>query len=143
LGAVPSSCDYVAVHDGARPFAPASLIARVISAAARVGAAIAAVRVKDTVKRAAKAETVEGTVPREDLWAAQTPQVFARATLLEAHRRAHAEGFQATDDAALIERMGGTPIALVEGSHDNLKITTPDDLELAQAIAQRVLATRR
>jgi len=143
LRAVPATCDYVLVQDGARPFIDSALTGRVISAAARVGAAIAAVPVKDTIKLATDKDTVEGTVPRERLWAAQTPQVFSYATLLEAHRLAQADGFEATDDAALVERYQSTPIALIESSYENLKITTPDDLEVAARIAERLLATRR
>ncbi len=143
LKAVPVTCEYVVVHDGARPFIDSALTARVIGAAVRSGGAIAAVPVKDTIKLATETATVANTVPRERLWAAQTPQAFAYATLLEAHRRAQADAFEATDDAVLVERFDRTPIALVESSYDNLKITTPEDLEIAARIAERVLAARR
>jgi 2-C-methyl-D-erythritol 4-phosphate cytidylyltransferase len=132
LAAVDADAELVAVHDAVRPLVEPAAIAACVAAARASGAALLATRVADTVKRAAE-EMVMETVPRADLWLAQTPQVF-RADLL---RRAHAEaarlGIVDTDDAALVERLG-VPVRVVPASHLNRKITTPDDLAWAEAI---------
>lgn len=123
----------IAVHDGARPCLTADLLRRVVEAARRSGAAVPALPVSDTVKRVRQAAGVllaVDTVDRSQLRAVQTPQVFAGRLLYEAHERARAEGFVATDDAALVERLGH-PVVLVEGDPHNLKVTTPADLEEA------------
>jgi len=121
--------DIVAVHDAARPFVAAGEIAAVLAAAGTSGAAIAATPVVDTIKRVSDARIVE-TVDRSDLWAAATPQAFRGAAL----RRALASGEDATDEAALCERQG-IPVAVVPVSRLSFKITTPEDLALAEAIA--------
>ena len=123
-------CDIVIVHDGARPFVGEALISKGIAAAMQSGAACAAVPVKDTTKLADCNDFVARTIPRQRLWAAQTPQVFKRALLAEAHRRALAD---ATDDASMVEAIG-YPVRLYMGSYYNIKITTPEDLTLAEAI---------
>lgn len=120
---------YVLVHDAARPFLPAAVALRVLEAARRDGAATAAQAVADTI---VDAETGE-TLPRERLRAVQTPQGFERQLLLEAHARAAREGVAATDDAALVRRLG-RPVRLVPGSPLLHKITTPEDLRLAAAL---------
>ncbi|WP_305044990.1 2-C-methyl-D-erythritol 4-phosphate cytidylyltransferase [Geoalkalibacter sp.] len=121
----------VLVHDGVRPFFPARLIPRVIELAAEAGGCVVGVPVKDTVK-----EVVDGrilaTPERVRLWLAQTPQAFPGLLLRAAHEQALAEGFRGTDDASLVERLGRAPVML-EGSYRNIKITTPEDLLLAQA----------
>lgn len=122
--------DLVVVHDAARPFLPAEVFRRVVDAARRSGAATAAVAVRDTVVEADTGETVD----RSRLQAVQTPQAFRRAVLVEAHRRARTDGVAATDDAGLV-RAYGHPVDLVEGSPWLLKITTPDDLAIAEALA--------
>jgi 2-C-methyl-D-erythritol 4-phosphate cytidylyltransferase len=123
-------CDIVVVHDGARPLVTAALIDAALDGALEAGAALCAVPVADTVKRANATGLVEATVARDALWLAQTPQAF-RAELL---RRAHAATeVDATDDAALVELLG-EPVRLVPGSRDNLKVTTPEDLALAEAL---------
>ena len=128
LAALPEDCTLVAVHDAARALVTGELIGRVVADAMQHGAAIAALPVADTLKQGSLA-AVERTVPRAGLWSAQTPQVFRRDWLTAAH----AGGIRgATDDAALIEALGH-PVRLVEGDALNLKITTPRDLELAEA----------
>jgi len=126
-----------AVHDAVRPFASPQLIRRVLHAAVTHGAALAAVRPKETVKIGTPDGTVHATPPRETLWLAQTPQAFRFTLLVEAFRKAMAEQFYGTDEASLVERLG-QEVRIVEGSYDNIKITTPDDLEVAKLIAKRV-----
>jgi 2-C-methyl-D-erythritol 4-phosphate cytidylyltransferase len=125
--------DLVIVHDAARPFASAQLFAACLDAAARAGGAIAATAVADTLKRVDD-HVITATIARAGLWQAQTPQAFRRALLAEAHARALKAGLVATDDADLVERVGGQ-IEIVEGSVRNFKITTLADLELAAALA--------
>jgi 2-C-methyl-D-erythritol 4-phosphate cytidylyltransferase len=131
LSALPVEVELVAIHDAARPLVRPSDVARVIAAAARSGAALLAVPVRDTLKRVREGRVVE-TPPREGLWAAQTPQVFRAALLREALAKAEADGFQGTDDAQLIERLG-CAVEIVEGDPSNLKITWPADLAWAEA----------
>jgi 2-C-methyl-D-erythritol 4-phosphate cytidylyltransferase/2-C-methyl-D-erythritol 2,4-cyclodiphosphate synthase len=124
---------WVAVHDGARPFVDEAMLERAMEAVRATGAAIAAIPVRDTIKRVGGERLIEDTLRREDLWAAQTPQVF-RADLLE---RAHREvADDVTDDATMIERIGSRIVAF-EGSPWNIKVTTPEDLVFAEAIANR------
>lgn len=130
LACVSEKADLVAVHDAARPFATAKMVRQLILAAHKVGAAIPAVRVKDTVKRVDKRGRVVGTVYRDGLWQVQTPQVFEAEVLKEAYRRA-GDLSKYTDDAQLVERLG-RQIVIVESNYDNIKITTPEDLALAR-----------
>jgi 2-C-methyl-D-erythritol 4-phosphate cytidylyltransferase len=125
-----ADCDLVLVHDGARPLVTADLIDSVLRAAAETGAALCAVPVSDTVKRANAAGLVESTLRREHLWLAQTPQAFRRDILLRAHEELEGDF---TDDAAMVEALG-LPVRIVMGSARNLKVTTPEDLELAAAM---------
>lgn len=134
LRALPDDVDLVVIHDGARPFVTAALIDRVLAAARRHGAAIAAVPAQDTVKRVTPDLFLDGTVDRRTLWLAQTPQAFQVGLLREAHARARAAGLDATDDAALVEALGH-PVRVVPGSRANFKITTREDLALARALA--------
>jgi 2-C-methyl-D-erythritol 4-phosphate cytidylyltransferase len=122
--------DYIAVHDAARPCIADEWITRVFDAAEKTGAAMLAVPVTGTLKRVGKNHVIEETVSRENLWEAQTPQVFRRDLLLEAY--AKRDGFAATDDAQLVERIGH-PVAVAHGSPMNLKITTKADLRMAEA----------
>ncbi|HTR04153.1 MAG TPA: 2-C-methyl-D-erythritol 4-phosphate cytidylyltransferase [Thermoanaerobaculia bacterium] len=127
----PGDDDIVAIHDAARPFVSAEEVLAVLRAAEEIGAAIAAVPVVDTIKRVADGRIVE-TVDRSTLYGAATPQAF-RASVL---RRAIASGEEATDEAALCEKRGD-PVAVVPVSRRTFKITTPEDLELAEAILAR------
>lgn len=129
LARVNPDIDFVAVHDAARPCIADEWITRVFEAAEKSEAAILAIPVGGTLKRVAANQTVTETVSREGLWEAQTPQVFRRQLLLEAY--AKRDGFDATDDAQLVERVGH-PVTIVNGSPINLKITTYEDLKLAE-----------
>lgn len=129
LARVRHEAEFVAVHDAARPLLVAEWIDRVFRAAEKSGAAILATPVTSTLKRARADQTIEETVSRAGLWAAQTPQVFRRELLLEAYARQGT--LQPTDEAQLVEQLG-VPIALVEGSPLNFKITTNDDFRLAE-----------
>jgi 2-C-methyl-D-erythritol 4-phosphate cytidylyltransferase/2-C-methyl-D-erythritol 2,4-cyclodiphosphate synthase len=122
--------ELIVIHDAARPFVSADLIARTIAAAAESGAALAALPARDTVKQG-RDHFVGATLPRETIFLAQTPQAFRRSVLADALELAD----DATDEAALAER-AGHQVRLVTGEASNIKITTPDDLVLAEAIAQ-------
>jgi 2-C-methyl-D-erythritol 4-phosphate cytidylyltransferase len=130
LQRVPDDAEIVIVHDAVRPFVTAELVERVRAAAAG-GAATCGMPVRETVKRVAEG-AIAATVEREGLWLTQTPQAFTRALLWEAHDKARRDGFAATDDAVLVERLG-MPVAMVSGLAQNLKITTPEDLRTARA----------
>ena len=132
LTAVSRDVDYVVIHDGARPFVPPGVVHDVLGAAP--AAVIAAVPVTDTIKEVDGDGTIVGTPDRARLWQAQTPQGFPRAGLVRAYARARAYGVAATDDAALYERYVG-PVRVVMGSYRNLKVTRPDDLPVAEALA--------
>lgn len=123
----------VAIHDAARPFISRDLWRRLIEAALREGAAVPGLPVIETIKRVDEEGRVEATVDRTGLWRVQTPQVFAFEEILAAHRRAHEMGLAVTDDAQVYE-LTGRPIRVVPGAWENIKITTGEDLSLAQAI---------
>ncbi|BBW98136.1 2-C-methyl-D-erythritol 4-phosphate cytidylyltransferase [Geobacillus sp. FSL W8-0032] len=122
----------VLIHDGARPFIRVRQLHELADAAVQDGAAIPAVRVKDTIKKA-NGLFVEETIDRSSLWAVQTPQAFRLSLIMEAHEAAKRDGYLGTDDASLIERLG-KPVRLLEGDYQNIKLTTPDDLLFAEAI---------
>lgn len=125
--------EIILVHDGARPLVEPALVSQVVAAARRHGAAVPGIPCQDTLKRVnPKGEVVE-TVDRRDLWQIQTPQGFRAALLWQAYQEAMQREFYATDEAALVEALGKT-VAVVPGSFLNLKITTPDDLKMAEAI---------
>ena len=135
--------DLVLVHDAARPFASAALIARGIAAARACGAAIPVLPIPDTVKTVDRQGSVTGTIDRAQLRLVQTPQAFAFAPLLEAHRRAHAAGREDfTDDAALAE-WAGIKVATFEGETGNIKLTTAEDFVRAGAAELAALADVR
>jgi 2-C-methyl-D-erythritol 4-phosphate cytidylyltransferase len=136
LAALDPDCEIVVIHDAARPFLTASLVDRSIIVAAACGGAIVAVPVRDTIKRVGADTVVVETLSRQGLWQAQTPQTFSVPLIREAHARALAEGWRATDDAALVEWVGGT-VKSVVGDSLNFKITTPDDWQLAEAILKQ------
>ena len=123
--------EWVLVHDAVRPFITAALVARVLAAAGATGAATCGLPVRETVKRAREDGTAEATLDRTGLWLVQTPQAFRRALLWEAHEKARRDGFAGTDDAVLVERLGGR-VALVPGLPQNLKVTTREDLTMAR-----------
>lgn len=120
-------CQWVVIHDGARPMVTDDLIIRGLEAAAETGAVIAAVPVTDTIKVAGDDLVVQGTPPRHNLWSIQTPQVFRFELIDDAYKQLKSE---VSDDAGAIERLGHK-VKLYQGSYDNIKITTPDDLAIA------------
>lgn len=122
----------VVVHDAARPLTPAALFDAVVEALREADGAVPGAAVDETLKRAREGRVVE-TIARSGLYRIQTPQAFRTSALKEAHRRAHRDGFEGTDDAQLLERLGYT-IALVEGRGPNPKLTHPADFELAEAL---------
>ena len=125
--------EWVVIHDGARPLVTTDLIDRGLEAAGETGAAVAAVPVTDTIKVAGGDRIVQHTPSRESLWAVQTPQVFRSDIIKEAYRRAKED---VTDDASLVER-AGYEVKLYWGSYDNIKVTTLDDLALAEILWQK------
>ncbi len=133
LQRVADEADFVAVHDAVRPCLQAEQIDEVFAAAAAVGAAVLAVPVTDTLKRADAKGRIEATLPRERLWLAQTPQVFRKDWLIEAYGKRGQLAQAITDDAQLVEA-AGHPVQIVEGDPSNIKITTRADLQLAEAI---------
>ena len=138
LAALNADCAVVLVHDAARPFVQPDTIDAVVKVVRGGVAAIAALPITDTVKEVAPDDPrrVVRTVPRDRLWRAQTPQGFPRTLLVEAHERAQRAGLTATDDAALVERLGAT-VVVVPDSPRNIKITTAEDLAWADAWAAR------
>ena len=135
IRALSADVDFVIVHDGVRPFVTDEIIFACLTAADEYGAAVAAVPVKDTIKVANKDAFVLETPERERLWAVQTPQVFRKSLLEEAHQIAQQRQLTATDDAALVEQLG-FPVKLVHGSYANLKITTQVDLQIAGVLLE-------
>lgn len=133
LEATHDEVEVVVVHDAVRPFLTQRMVAEVVATAQAKGAAIIALPMKDTVKQVGTDHIIERTVDRQSLWLAQTPQAFRRDWLLAAHRKAHAEGVRATDDAYLIEWYGH-PVSVVEGSGENIKVTRPEDMIIGEAI---------
>lgn len=133
LEAVSEGIELVLVHDAVRPFVTVEMIRAVVESAAKHGAALVAIPMKDTVKEVGAGGMVQHTVDRGRLWLAQTPQAFRRRIFEEAHRKAAADGLQGTDDTQLVERLGHT-VAVVEGSGENIKITRPEDFAIGEAI---------
>ena len=138
LTQIPSDAEIVLIHDAVRPFVTQRMIEEVVAAARKEGAAIIALPMRDTVKQVRTDGTIERTVDRTPLWLAQTPQAFRRNWIESAHKKAHAEGIRATDDAFLVEWLGYS-VAVVEGSGENIKVTRPEDLVIGEAI----LASRK
>lgn len=124
-------CDWVIIHDGARPFLTFDLIKEGLRVAGETGAALAAVPVSDTVKLGDEEALVCETLPRERLWAAQTPQIFRWEIITRAYENLEGE---VTDDAAAVERLG-YKVKLFVGNYANIKVTRPEDLSLARVIA--------
>ncbi|ANU14711.1 2-C-methyl-D-erythritol 4-phosphate cytidylyltransferase [Planococcus halocryophilus Or1] len=133
LEAIPP-CGVVLVHDAARPFIDKEVIVNLVEKAHTSGAAIAAVPVKDTIKKAENG-IISETVDRDQLWMIQTPQAFRYSLILEAAQKAHNDGFMGTDEAMLVERLH-YPVAIVESTYENIKMTTPDDLIYGRAILE-------
>ncbi|MYL35916.1 2-C-methyl-D-erythritol 4-phosphate cytidylyltransferase [Pontibacillus yanchengensis] len=134
LKACDSKEGVVLIHDGARPFVKKDNLDKLTEEAERGGAALLAVPVTDTIKR----KTASGltSLNRSELWAAQTPQAFHFSIIEKAHEHAKNTGFLGTDDASLVEQLR-LPVEIVQGSYDNIKLTTPEDVEKAQAILNK------
>lgn len=130
----PADDDVVLIHDGVRPFVTTEIIERAIETARQTDGALVAVPVKDTIKVVVDG-TIRETPPRENLWQAQTPQAFRYGVIRDAHERAATDGFLGTDDTSLVERLG-KEVKVVMGDYRNIKITTPEDLILAEAFQQ-------
>ncbi|MBW2559104.1 MAG: 2-C-methyl-D-erythritol 4-phosphate cytidylyltransferase [Deltaproteobacteria bacterium] len=129
--------DVIVIHDGVRPFLSEKLIDLSIQEAARSGAVIPVIPLKNTVKIVDEDGIIRETPGRHNLRLAQTPQAFKREIILEAYKSAYKEGFYGTDDASLVECMGGS-VKTIPGSHDNIKITTPEDLALGELLLKKI-----
>ena len=136
LDRLETNASLIAVHDGARPFPPPTAIEACIRLAAAGIGAVAGIPAVDTVKRVVDRQVIEGTPPREELWYAQTPQVFPRELFERAVAHARAGGSSPTDDASVVERLGAE-VQMVEAAATNLKITRPEDLVTAETLIVR------
>lgn len=133
LKAVNKSCSIVLIHDGVRPFIRDVDILNSIDAAIKYGSSVIGTRVKDTIKIVDRNNHIVDTPDRRILWAVQTPQTFSYELILKAYKHAKDEGFIGTDDSMLVERLGHK-VKIIEGSYANIKITTPEDLKLAELL---------
>lgn len=133
LKALSDDVEYVVIHDGVRPFINDEIIYKCLKATEECGAAVSAVPVKETIKIVNDEQLIVETPQRHRLWQAQTPQVFRKSIIIEAHEKAIQDGIDAPDDAALVENLG-SPIKLVRGSYKNIKLTTPEDLGIAETL---------
>lgn len=133
LRAVDKKSELILVHDGARPLVTDEVVQSVIDSAREHRASIAAVPVKDTIKTVDGQGMVVDTPPRSTLYAVQTPQGFDAQLLFDAYARAEEDGFLGTDDASLVERLG-VRVAVAKGDYQNIKITTPEDLIVGEAL---------
>lgn len=131
--------DYVFIHDGARPFLSNDMIRRGKEAVLDYGACVIGMPSKDTIKIADENGMVESTPSRNKVWNIQTPQIFSYTAIREAHEKARQQNMaDITDDAMVIERFGNMKIKLVEGSYENIKITTPEDIVVAEKILEKI-----
>ena len=133
LARLEPDCEIVAIHDGARPFVSPPLIDRCIAEAERVGSVVIGVPVKDTIKVVSEEHWVQATPARKALWQIQTPQVFRKEIILQAHDWGVRHATEVTDDSTLVEQIGQR-VFLLEGERTNIKITVPEDLLLAEAL---------
>jgi 2-C-methyl-D-erythritol 4-phosphate cytidylyltransferase len=133
LEKIGSDTDIVMIHDGARPLVSAGLIDRCVAAAADKGAVVVGLPVRDTIKMVSEDRWIQSTPERSSLWEIQTPQVFKRELIVNAHERAERDGVEVTDDAMLVERLG-KPVFIVDGERTNLKVTVPEDVWLAESL---------
>jgi len=133
LQQLPSDTRIVLIHDGARPFVTVSILEASIDSSQKYGTGIVGMPVKDTIKVVDQNGYVRDTPDRNHLWMIQTPQTFQVDIIQKAHEKAREDGFIGTDDAMLVERMGG-PVRMVTGSYENIKVTTQEDLYIGEAI---------
>jgi len=141
IDALPKDTDIVAIHDGVRPFVTQAMIEDSIHSAVRYGAVILAMPVKDTIKMSNPDGTVLKTLDRESLWQVQTPQTFQVSVIKEAYSKAAEDAFIGTDDASLVERLG-VKVHILPGSYTNIKITTAEDLWLANLFLKMNILTQ-
>jgi len=143
LDFVPESSDLVLIHDGVHPFITVQMIERSLNETSKKLATTLGVPVKDTITVVSGDDRrILKTLERGSLYLIQTPQTFDREIIIDAHIKAYHDGFEGTDDASLVERMG-VPVTVIPGSYDNIKITTPDDLIFAEAILNKQTAETR
>ncbi len=131
IASIDKKCDIVLVHDGARPFVKEQTIFNSIEGAIENEACVVGVPVKDTIKIVDKSDIVAGTPERSSLWAVQTPQAFSYELIVRAYENARKERIIATDDSMLVEQLG-YKVKMILGSYENIKITTPEDLKMAE-----------
>ena len=136
IRALKENCSIVVVHDGARPIVSDGIIKRCIEGAELLGAVSAGMPVKETIKLVDEENFVEYTPKRERVWITQTPQAFQRDIIREAHEIADIKGIRGTDDASLVEHMG-IKVKMIEGSYENIKITTPEDLIIVETLMDK------
>lgn len=137
-GDIPAPEGYVFIHDGARPFVDEEMLRRGYEAVERYGACVAGMPSKDTVKLVDGERFAKETPEREFVWMVQTPQIFATSLIMEAYSKLMQEdSIKVTDDAMAVEQMTNTPVKLFEGSYENIKITTPEDLDIAKVFLRR------
>ena len=136
LESVSNDCHVVVIHDGVRPFISAELINTAVMKAHEEGAVTVGVPVKDTVKSVSGDGIIKETLDRQELWLTQTPQAFTREIIQQAYRRAYEDNFYGTDEASLVERMN-VKVIMVNGTYENIKITTPEDLAIGEFITKK------
>ncbi len=136
FAAITGECDIVVIHDAVRPFVTKEMINQVVAAVKSFEAASVGVKAKDTIKETKKDNLVAATIPRQNLWLTQTPQAFKFDLLKKAYTAAYRDKYYGTDDASLVERIGAKVI-MIEGCYENIKITTPEDLILAEALMKK------
>ncbi len=136
LALVPSDYEIVVIHDGVRPFVTRKMVVESIANARKFGACVVAVPVTDTVKMVKRKGIIDRTLPREYLWRVQTPQTFRLSLIKKAYTKAFKDRFYGTDDAQLVERIN-KPVKVISGDYRNIKITTKEDLILAERLLSR------
>lgn len=133
IQAVNEQTEYIVIHDAARPLIMQGTIRAALDTAYRSRATVIAVPVKDTIKVVSQEGKIKNTPDRNTLWSVQTPQIFEKALIVEAHQYAREQGISATDDSMLVEAIG-VPVYITEGEYTNIKITTPEDLIIAERL---------
>lgn len=136
LKKIDKSTLYIVIHDGSRPLITTRLINKAISDVQGTNGIVLGLPLVDTIKKVSENRIIEKTLNREKIWLTQTPQIFKKEIIIEAHRRAKKDKFQATDDAMLVERLG-YKVKMLPGSSDNIKITNPEDLRLMEYILDK------
>ncbi len=135
LSQLADDCEFVMIHDGARPLIDEDTLEKCADAAVHCGAAAVGVRVKDTIKYSDDGKYITQTVDRSRLWQIQTPQAFEKELIISCHERAARENIDATDDCMIAEKCG-VKVAIVEGKYENIKITSPADLYVMQGLLE-------